>query len=51
MTNKLTGKQAATLTAKVVCFDLEERRSLPLSPQMRQKMETWLIKNGNTQGD
>jgi len=51
MTNKLTDKLAATLMAKIVYFDLEARRSLPLTPDLRERISTKLIKNGNTQGD
>ena len=44
MKNKMTGERAATLTAKVVFFDLEARRSIPLTDQIRQQLELRLIK-------
>ena len=44
MKNKMTGERAATMTAKVVFFDLEVRRSIPLTDEIRQKMEARLIK-------
>jgi acyl-CoA thioester hydrolase len=40
MRNKMTDERAATMTAKVVSFDLEARRSIPLTNEMREKMET-----------
>ena len=47
MKNKMTGKQTATLTAKVVHFDLEARCSLPLTDTLRQKLKTrWITLNG-----
>ena len=39
MKNKLTGKRVATMTAKVVFFDLEARRSLPLTDELLQQMD------------
>jgi len=44
MKNKMTGEQAATMTAKVVFFDLEARRSIPLTDKLRQQMRTRLVK-------
>ena len=43
MKNKMTGEQAATLTAKVVFFDLESRRSLPLTDELRHNMKAYQI--------
>ena len=36
MKNKMTSERAATMTAKVVFFDLEARRSIPLTDEMRK---------------
>ena len=43
MTNKMTGKPAASLTGKVVHFDLQARRSKPLTDLMKQQMEKFRI--------
>ena len=51
MRNKMTGEQAATMTAKVVFFDLEARGSLPLTDELRQQIKTRLIIKYNEQKD
>jgi acyl-CoA thioester hydrolase len=38
MKNKMTGEKAATMTAKVVFFDLEARCSMSLTHDIREKM-------------
>ena len=43
MKNKMTCDRTSTLTAKVVFFDLESRKSLPLTDKIRQQMQTRLI--------
>ena len=43
MKNKMTGECAATLTAKIVFFDLEARRSMPLTAEMRTAMQDYLL--------
>lgn len=43
MQEKITGDVAATLTAKVVYFDLIARRSLELTEALRKKMDAWLL--------
>ena len=40
MTNKVTGEKAASLTAKVVYFDLQARCSMPLTDALKVQMET-----------
>ena len=42
--NKMTDERAATMIAKVVFFDLEARRSIPLTDKLRQQMRTRLVK-------
>ena len=44
MKNKMTDDRAATMSAKVVFFDLEARRSIPLTDKLRQQMGTRLVK-------
>ena len=44
MKNKMTGERGATMTAKVVSFDLEARRSIPITNKIRQQMKTRQIK-------
>ena len=43
MRNKLTGKLAATLTAKTVYFDLEARKSTPITDKMRERMAPYVV--------
>lgn len=40
MKNKMTGEQTATMTAKVVFFDLDARKSMQLTDEIRQQIET-----------
>lgn len=44
MKNKLTGKPAAVLTAKSVYFDLDARKSTPITDDMRERMAAFVIK-------
>ena len=44
MKNKMSDKRAATMTAKVVYFDLVARRSMALTEDIRQKLESHRIK-------
>lgn len=43
MRNKLTGKPAATLTAKTVYFDLAARKSTPITDVMRERMLPFMV--------
>jgi len=43
MENKMTRERAATMTAKVVFFDLKARRSLPLTETIRQQIKGFHI--------
>lgn len=43
MKNKLSGERAATLTAKVVLFDLEARRSIQLTDKLHQQLGMRLV--------
>jgi acyl-CoA thioester hydrolase len=43
MNNKVTGKLAATLTAKTVYFDLDARKSTPITPEMRERMAGFIL--------
>jgi len=41
--NKMTGVEAATMLAKVVFFDLQARKSMPITDRMREQMKTLLL--------
>ena len=47
MKNKHTGKVAATMTAKLIYFDLVARKSLPLDDALKESMQQrWASVNG-----
>ena len=39
MKNKVTGKLAATMSAKLIYFNLETRKSMPLTEEIKQQMQ------------
>ncbi|MBT5388051.1 MAG: hypothetical protein HOJ99_04490 [Porticoccaceae bacterium] len=41
--NKMTGVEAATMLAKVVFFDLQARKSMPITDRMREQMARLLV--------
>lgn len=47
MKNKVTGKVAATMMAKLIYFDLVNRKSIPLTDELKQQMKNCWIAGDN----